>query len=397
MIANSRMYFTPVGRPEDLQVIQRYFQENYWLDQLAAHEDRAIWLYPYDRPHCYLLTSIEPYLDLYRATGTKKYLDAALGAWQLYHDKWEHVGGSIAICEDPTPYPPKSYCLHRDTGELCGSVFWVKLNQRLHLLFPEEEKYVNEIEKSIYNVGVANQVGGKGIRYTARLVGHKDPPTQHPYSTNTCCEGQGTRLFGSLPEYIYSIAKDGLYVDLFAASTIAWEQAGQRLKLTTATQFPFLPQVRMTLSLASPTQSNIRVRIPAWAATDTSVSVNGQPVATGKPGTYVTLDRRWQNDDTIELSLPMAFTLIRYEGADRDPRHERYALQYGPILMALHDSADVQREPTLAINPDGLIQTLTPIAGKPLHFAVRSAPPCEYLPYWEVKDEVFSAYPVIGK
>ena len=174
MIANTRMYFTPVGRPEDLQVIQRYFQENYWLDQLAAREDRAIWLYPYDRPHCYLLTSIEPYLDLYRATGAKKYLDAALGAWQLYHDKWEHVGGSIAICEDTIPYPPKSYCLHRNTGELCGSVFWVKLSQRLHLLFPEEEKYVNEIEKSIYNVGIANQVGGKGIRYTARLVGHKD-------------------------------------------------------------------------------------------------------------------------------------------------------------------------------------------------------------------------------
>ena len=71
MIANARMYFTPVGRPEDLQVIQRYFQENYWLDQMAAREDRAIWMYPYDRPHCYLLTSIEPYLDLYRATGAK--------------------------------------------------------------------------------------------------------------------------------------------------------------------------------------------------------------------------------------------------------------------------------------------------------------------------------------
>jgi DUF1680 family protein len=397
MIANSRMYFTPVGRPEDLQVIQRYFQENYWLDQMAARDDRAIWLYPYDRPHCYLLTSIEPYLDLYRATGAKKYLDAVLGAWQLYHDKWEHVGSSIAICEDTTPYPPKSYCLHRNTGELCGNVFWVKLSQRLHLLFPEEEKYVNEIEKSIYNVGIANQVGGKGIRYTARLVGHKDPQSQHPHCVNTCCEGQGTRLFGSLPEYLYCVAKDGLYVDLFAASTIEWEQAGQRLKLTTATQFPFASQVRMTLSVARATPLKIRVRIPAWVAKDTPVSVNDQPLATGKPGTYVTLDRSWQDGDRIALTLPMGFTLTRYEGVDRDLRHERYALQYGPILMALRDSADAKLEPALAMPPDGLIPALAPIAAKPLHFAVRGAPSCEYLPYWEVGDEAFSAYPVIGK
>jgi hypothetical protein len=39
------------------------------MDQLAAREDRAVWQYPYDRPHCYLLTNLEAYLDLYLATG----------------------------------------------------------------------------------------------------------------------------------------------------------------------------------------------------------------------------------------------------------------------------------------------------------------------------------------
>ena len=41
------------------------------------------------------------------------------------------------------------------TGELCGSVFWAKLNQRLHWLEPENETYVAEIERSIINVGLA--------------------------------------------------------------------------------------------------------------------------------------------------------------------------------------------------------------------------------------------------
>ena len=174
IIPSTRMYFTPVGKPEDILVVQRYFQENYWMKQMAERDPKSIWLYPYDRPHNYLLTAIEPYFDLYRATGDKKYLEAASGAWDLYHDNWEHVGGSIAICEGTDLYPPKSYFLHRSTGELCGSVFWAFLNQRFHLLNPGEEKYVAEIEKSIYNNLIANQVGEKGIRYHAVLADHKD-------------------------------------------------------------------------------------------------------------------------------------------------------------------------------------------------------------------------------
>ena len=170
MIANTRMAHTPTGKPKDIQVIQQYFQENYWLDQLAKHEERAIWQYPYDRPHCYLITDLEAYLDIYTATGDQRYLDAVLGGWDLYHDKWEHVGGTISVTEFGV-YPPGSYRLHAETGELCGSVFFALLSQRFHFLYPEQEKYVNEIEKAIYNSALANQVGTQGIMYHANLVG----------------------------------------------------------------------------------------------------------------------------------------------------------------------------------------------------------------------------------
>ena len=203
MIANTRMAHTPTGKPKDIQVIQQYFQENYWLDQLAKREERAIWQYPYDRPHCYLITDLEAYMDIYTATGDKRYLDAVQGGWELYHDKWEHVGGTISITEFGV-YPPGSYKLHAETGELCGSVFFALLSQRFHFLYPEEEKYVNEIEKAVYNSALANQVGTQGIMYHANLVGKKDFKTG--IHINTCCEGQGTRFLGAMPEFIYSIA-----------------------------------------------------------------------------------------------------------------------------------------------------------------------------------------------
>jgi len=392
MIANARMYFTPVGKPEDLQVIQRYFQENYWLKELAGRETEAIWKYPYDHPHNYLITSLEPYLDLYRATGKKHYLQASQGGWDLYHDDWEHVGGSIAICEMDS-YPPKSYLLHKHTGELCGSVFWVRYNQCFHLLYPEDEKYVNEIEKSIYNVGLADLIGNR-ICYHTHLVGKKD--VEYKGARNTCCEGQGTRLFGSLPEYIYTLTDDGLFIDLFAPSSIDWRIKDTAMTLKMETAFPFQPEVRLSLKLAKSTPAKIRLRVPAWAAAKMPILVNGIKIATGKPSSYAVLDRIWSDGDIISFSLPMAFKLTHYEGAERVAGQERYALEYGPILLALTGSVDEKLGATLAQNPRNLIEQLTPKSGEPLHFSIAGEADHEYLPYWQVTNQAFTCYPVLA-
>jgi DUF1680 family protein len=400
MIASTRMYFTPVGRPEDLQVVQRYFQEDYWLDGLAARDLRSVWQYPYDRPHNYLITDFEAYLDLYRGTGDKRYLQAVQGAWDLYRENWEHVGGSIAITE-MGEFPPKSYRLKAqipfcDTGELCGSVFWVRLNQRFHLLDPEREMYITEIEKSIYNVGIAAQVDTRGLLYHARLVGQKGDWLVG-ICDNSCCEGQGTRLLGSLPEYIYSIAPDGLYVNLFQASTIRWPQDGRTLELKTTTDFPYHPEVQLTLGLSQPTRCKIRVRVPSWAKREMTIDVNRERAASGKPGAYVTLDRVWNNADTIAFTLPMDFTLTQYEGLDKIPGHERFALEYGPVLLAIDGSADARLVVENGSQPQDILKQIKPKYGRPLHYDVAGASPQQYMPYWEVQDGPFTCYPVIDK
>jgi uncharacterized protein len=393
IIPSTRMYFTPVGKPKDIEVVQQYFQENYWMEQLAKREEKAIWLYPYDRPHNYLITAIEPYLDLYRATGAKKYLDAASGGWDLYHNNWEHVGGSIAICEGTDLYPPKSYYLHRSTGELCGSVFWAFLNQRFHLLNPEEEKYVTEIEKSIYNNLIANQVGEKGIRYHAVLADHKDLNNNQPFSMSTCCEGQGTRMIGALPEFIYSVASDGVYVDLFVTSSIKYATQNGSMSLKMVTQFPYDQKVQLTVNTDQLLNSKIRIRVPSWAAHDMSVTVNGKKIAIGKPGTYITLSRKWKNEDVISFTLPMQFRMTKYNGEEQDPRHERYALEYGPILMAYVSMKGQKESLMLQTSPDKLIKSLKTIAGKPLHFTVNGNTDFEYMPYLEIQDESFTCFP----
>jgi len=220
-------------------------------------------------------------MDMYVLTGEPLYLEAVTGAWEMFRESFLHLGGAMAINEgsvgtydpaDPkgTWYPPKSYYLEgtasgeHPTGETCGSVFWVKLNQRLHRLNPEDERFVAEIERSIINIGLMNQaaeVGAPiaGVRYFALLHRHKAPMQ----NISSCCEGQGSRLHGSLPEYIYSYAPKLVSVDLYVQSTLELAKIGGSGSLQITSGFP-LAGPAMVSYTGEPVEMSIRLRIPSW-------------------------------------------------------------------------------------------------------------------------------------
>ncbi len=390
MVANTRVGTSPVGVPKDAQVIQQYYQEDAWLNGLARREKEQVWQYPYDRPHCYLLTNLEAYLDIYLITGDQRYFDAVLGAWELYRAHWQQAGGSISIIEFEKD-PPDSNYLSQKLGELCGSSFWVFLSQRFLQLNPEDERFAAEIEKSIYNIGLANQDHGEGLRYHTILEGKKEKGTH----INTCCEGQGTRLIGSLPEHIYSIASDGIFIHLYEPSAVRWTQDGHPMELTVDTKFPFAAKVEAALKVETPTNAKIRIRVPSWAAKEMTVSVNGVAAGSSEPGSYLTLDRQWANGDRIEFSLPAMIRVRRYAGLGQVAGRTRCSVEYGPILLAAAGSSDV----TLAISRDheleDLAEYLQPIEGSPLHYSVRDNAGQKFVPYWQLADEEFTCYPQV--
>ena len=356
-------------------------------------------------PHSYLITSFEAYLDHYRATGNRHTLTPCSAPGTLFTtigSMWAEAWRSakaMAVVKQPglaedAGHPPGSYFLtpRGHTGETCGSVFWIKFNQRFHQLFPEQEKYVAEIEKSLYNVCLANQLGDGRIRYHTVMQGKKELPSTY----NSCCEGQGTRLFGSLPEYIYSIAVDGLYVNLFEPSTIAWKRDGQPVVLKMITKFPFQPQVSLQLVVKKPVKAAIHVRVPSWAAAEVPLMVNGRQVAVGKPGTYQAISRVWANSDTISFAVPMDFHVTPYTGADQIAGHHRYAIEYGPILLAVAGPLDGNSVVTILRRREDIKQWLKPKVGRPLAFAIEGDATPQYLPYWSIADQSFCIYPAIG-
>jgi uncharacterized protein len=387
------VYLSPVGKDEDLVVTQRYYDQDYWMVELANREPLCLSHYPGERPHCYDLLGLEAFVDEYRATGAAKYLDAVKGGWAIYRDNYRHIGGATAIMEGLEVFPPKSYYIaERRVGETCGSVFWIQINSRLLNLYPDQEQYAEEIEESIYNVILANQDQDGNIRYYSNLQGTK----QQAGCMNTCCEVSSSGLIGSLPELIYSIADDGLNVNLFAPSDITWSHGGHAVTLTTTTDFPFDPYVSINLSTPAPTQMKIRIRVPAWATGPMAIKVNGTDYGVGIPGRFTVLDREWSDNDRIEFSLPIGFRTEKYTGLEQIGDYDRYALMYGPMLMALVGELEGPGGvPHLSVKPEELPDALRPTEGKQLEWSIEGFPDYHYAPYWRIESETFTCFPVV--
>lgn len=332
VVASTSVYMTPIGKKEDIDVTISAYEEGWRLAQFMRREKDAVHIrrQPGSEPHAHgsELEAFEGYLDLYRATGRNYYLHAVQGAWELYHDDWQHAGGGIVMCEGmPSNYPGCRWLNAKNHyNELCCTSFWLYLNLRLHRLFPDEERYMNEVEKSLFNVAIANQDGGSGIRYFAYLEGHKQESGQVH-----CCCGVGTRIFGSLPELLYSVAPDTIAVNLYAPSELEFGS----LRLINEGNIPYSDEVRLTFAGSAERPVRLRLRIPAWTAEDVTVFRNGEAVLRARPGSYAVLEGCWKAGDVITYTLKQAFRLTPYRGAEEIAGKKRYAVERGPILYAL--------------------------------------------------------------
>ncbi len=394
------VHFSPIGKNIDLETTQKFFDQEYWINELINENPLCIAYYPMLKAHCYELLTLEAFIDEYRATGDKKYIDAVKGGWNIYNENYKHISGITAICEN-TIYPPKSYILEHDTsgktawedsfhnGETCGSVFWININSKLLQLYPTEEKYATEVEEGIYNALLSCHDDRGFIRYHSFLQGTKEQVR----CMNSCCENSAVGMIASLPQYIYSLADDGVYINLFAASTVNWQHEDASFTLVMKTDFPLNNVISISVKASSSKRMKVRLRIPSWTKGDVKITVNDTTVVTGKPGTYVTIDRVWKDNDLIGFVLPMSFNLHQYTGLNQDEEHDKYALMYGPMLMSLVGDS------TLNISSEKLKSdnsVFLPLNRGSIEFGIEGNPDCTFKPYFDIQEEEeFTCYPIL--
>ena len=217
-----------------------------------------------------------------------------------------------------------------------------------------------------------------------------------------------------------------------AAALPRVELGATEVTVTMATAFPSANGVTLTVDWNSTAVTavgmTLNLRIPSWLNQKLTVTVGGkhrqhhpQPrrrqqqlhaasltTMAGQPGTYLAIDREWSQGDTVSFALPTVFSFSHYTGMNQVAGHEgsRYALQVGPIVLAAvgpaiaafgHDQTVViPHQPTVGA-AGAAPAWLTPIAGKPLHFAVAGVAGIVFKPnYAMLGNEKFTTFPIFA-
>lgn len=372
ILANTRLYDAPVGVREDISIAVQAYQEDWWLDQLIRGDHRAIYDHPGNHPHSTLLTALEGYLDLYRVTGNETYLRAVKSALTMYRSKWQHAGGGIVMCEHDTFYPGCNWLSPKHNyNELCSTNFWVLLHQRMHRLEPDDATHVDQMETSLYNMLLASQAGDQGYHYLNFLAQNKD---WRYLDRATCCAAMGTRLAGLLPQFLFSYTKDAVYCDIYAPSRAELPN-GVTLKVDTG--LPDQGHVTVTI-LSAPAPFTLKLRIPGWARED------GRGVY--REHTEVTAGQ------VFTLDLPFALRATRYTGGEELKTHERWAIQYGPLLYA---ALGAPSPVTVRFDPEHPQDWFSPLAGEKRILTLKDDPGHMYMAYLDIHDEPFDVYPAV--
>jgi hypothetical protein len=120
----------------------------------------------------------------------------------------------------------------------------------------------------------------------------------------------------------------GLALIAYAPCEVKIElQDGCKVTLTEETEYPFDGQINVKLRLSKPSQFPLYLRIPSWVIYP-SLTINGEEQSTTTPGTYMRLERIWQDGDLIILSLPMDIRVF--------PGHAGLLSVFrGPLLFGL--------------------------------------------------------------
>ncbi len=399
-IAGPMVYHSPAGVPEDIVTTMKYYDLEWWMDFLKQRIPECIYRFTLNRPHNYLLTSICAFFEEYKATGEQKYLDACKGAWDIYHNYFQNIGGGISICEHFEVAPNSQLITNVPNSiyETCGNVFWIDLNHRLLQLEPDNELYASHVEQSIYNIVLACQGEDGKIRYFNHMNGIKHAPGRY----NTCCEIQGTAAIGMLPQYIYMLDEEGAYVNLFASSGIDVNVGGNAFEIKMDTNFPYSDAVYITVNAAQKGRMKLRVRMPGWMPEQTEIYIDGKKAQTGEPGSYAVFDREWEGSSVISFKLPMAMKATKYKGANTVEGKDRYALEYGPLLMAVRGPLTSEgigdNDPTilLPMSIDELLKNLVR-RGEKLEFIIKGMDKYDVIPYFDVEQEEFSCFTVFEK
>jgi len=283
----------------------RLFDLNTLVDACAAGTDTL------DGKHANQhIPQFPGYLKVYDRTGEERYLRAVEGFWGMVVPGRTYAHGGHGEGELFGPPNTVAGDIGARNAETCGTYNMLKLSRLLyfHSLDP---KYMEFYERGLLNhvVGSKRNTQSSTSPDVTYMYG-VNPGTRREYgNTGTCCGGTGLENHVKYRDSVYFRSVDGdvLYVNLYLASTLTWEEKG--FEVVQETQYPKVGATRLTVHGTGPL--DLRLRVPGWVRKGFTVTVNGvEQELDAVPGTYVSVSRSWSPGDVVEVTMPLSIRAV---------------------------------------------------------------------------------------
>ena len=355
------------------------------MDKVVGHAVRAN----------YLFAGVA---DVYAETGDETLMNTLNKLWDnVINTKMYVTGGCGALYDgvsvDGTSYKPDTvqkvhqsygrdfqlpnFSAHNETCANIGNVLW---NWRMFLL-TGDTKYADIVELTLYNSVLSGvSMSGTKFFYTNPLAASDKYPYhlrweggRIPYiSKSNCCPPNTVRTVAEVNNYMYSIGKKGLYINMYGGNLLSTQLSdGTKIKLEQTTNYPWDGKVVITIQDATAKPVNIFLRIPGWSK-GYSLSINGaHPKVRDMDGGFVIAAKKWNAGDKIELNFEMPATLIESNPLVEETSN-RVTVKRGPMIYCLESSDlpgqnifDVVIPATIKLQPvpmkmsDGSVKSLT--------------------------------------
>ena len=394
------------GDKRHMELAKR-FSHKAVLEPLLKGEDRLTGMHANTQ-----IPKVIGYKRIADIEGNREWDKAAEFFWETVVEHRSITIGGNSVREHFHPADDFSSMLESEQGpETCNTYNMLRLTKMLYMT-SGESRYMDYYERALYNhiLSTINPIQGGFVYFTPMRPGHYRVYSQ-PQTSFWCCVGSGMENHARYGEMIYSHKGDEcLYVNLFIPSVLTWGKTVVEQK----NDFPAQEGTSIVVNPEKPREFTVSIRIPEWTK-DMKATVNGEDAGAVCGNGYMSISRRWEKGDRIDVSLPMHLRAVSLPD-----RSDNYSFLYGPVVLAAqtgkheqlgmyaddsrggHIAAGrqipLQEIPVLVAQKADILQHISKVEGKPLTFKLTGLKPqtemtlgpfntlheCRYMVYWEV-------------
>ncbi|MDD4125710.1 MAG: glycoside hydrolase family 127 protein [Eubacteriales bacterium] len=329
------LLYRETGNRDYLSTAQQVVEEwkkpgcgNWFADALSGKD-----FYEMEKPRWEALHCVMTLAELYRTTGQNEYFTALESIWQSIARTDRHNDGGFSSDEGAVGDPYRLGAI-----ETCCTVAWMALGTE-YLKLGKRSLTADELELSFFNAALGSLTENDYIfTYNVPMSGQrigaditlKWQTTENARDMN-CCQANGNRGLSQVAEWAAFSDKTGMYLNFYSPYAMtAYTPSGQIIKVVQNTDYPISGTINITVELENAEEFPLHIRIPCWSA-DTALYINGEECMNIAAGRYYTIDRVWNNGDSLSLRLDMSAHYLTGEGAVSG----RTSVYHGPVLMTL--------------------------------------------------------------